>query len=75
MPQAEETKRLLPGAYSSMPWIATTATLSTTAASMGNERNWHSTQSCVKLAVAVKWPWQLWCTQSVQVVSVVDGVL
>ena len=50
-----------------------TMTATIIAASIGKVRNWHSTQSCVHVAVAVKWPWQLWCTQSLHSVSLVCG--
>ena len=37
-----------------------------------NVRNWQSTQSCIHEAVCVRWPWQLWCTQSAHSVNAVD---
>ena len=40
---------------------------------IGKIRNWHNTQSCAHVAVVVRWPWQLWCTQSAHSVSLVWG--
>ena len=44
------------------------------AASIGNVRNWHSTQSCAQWGVTVIWPWQLWCSQSTHSVAMVSPV-
>lgn len=46
----------------------------TTAISIDNVRNWHSTQSCAHVAIVVRWPWQWWCTHSLHSVSVVSGI-
>ena len=50
-----------------------TVTASITATNIGNVRNWHSTHSCAHVAIAVRWPWQLWCTQSLHSVSIACG--
>ena len=56
--------------YSLHTWTYTMTAIMT-AVNIGNVRNWHSTQSCAQVAITDRWPWQLWCTQSLHSVSVV----